>query len=80
MAQPRGSTISGRMREGETDLAMVRRHVREGAEHILRQREVVAGLQERGRSTATAEDLLLTLERSQRLHEEHLDRLSNRGS
>ena len=58
----------------ETTLEMVRRHVREGAEHVARQRALLARLKERGLPTAEAERLLEDFEDVQRQHEDHLAR------
>ena len=65
----------GGTREGETELEMVRRHVRLGAEHIVRQRGIVADLRANGRPTEVAEQLLATFEDLQRQHKAHLARL-----
>ena len=61
--------------EKETDLEMVRRHVRQGAAHVVRQFQLVAKLRADGRPTEVAEQLLATFEESQRQHEAHLARL-----
>ena len=63
------------MSEKETDLEMVRRHVRQGAAHVARQFQRVAKLRADGQSTEVAEQLLATFEESQRQHEAHLARL-----
>lgn len=62
------------MRAGETELEMVRRHVEEGAEHIAKQRALIARLRQRGLPTQEAESLLVTFEDLQRQHEDHLAR------
>ncbi|ACA21280.1 hypothetical protein M446_7062 (plasmid) [Methylobacterium sp. 4-46] len=62
------------MRAGETELEMVRRHVEEGAEHIAKQRALIARLSEDGLPTQEAEALLVTFEDLQRQHEDHLAR------
>jgi hypothetical protein len=59
----------------ETELEMVRRHVREGEAHITRQREIVAVLLDGSDLHQLAEDLLLVLEESLWLHRAHLARL-----
>ena len=61
--------------EGETELEMVRRHVREGEGQVQRQSELLARLQERGAPTDLAVILLEQFEDIQRLHKEHLTRL-----
>ncbi len=63
------------MCEQEIDLEMVRRHVRQGAGHVARQREIVAKLRASGHPTETALQLLATLEATQQQHKAHLARL-----
>ena len=63
------------MGKEESKLAMVQRHVREGAEHIAHQRELVVRLQADGHLTKEAEALLRDFEGIQRQHEEHLARI-----
>jgi hypothetical protein len=58
----------------ESELAMVRRHVREGEMHVARQRAVVDRLRAEGLPVAEAEALLATFEDLQRQHEAHLAR------
>lgn len=60
--------------EGETKLEMLRRHVREGVDHVARQRVLVARLREDGLPVEEAEALLATFEDLQRQHEAHLRR------
>ncbi len=60
----------------ETELEMVQRHVREGKEIVARQRALVARLGAAGRPTGEAERLLNNLQDVQRLHEDHLARIS----
>jgi hypothetical protein len=55
---------------------MVERHVREGERHLARQREIVARQLEHGKSSEQSERLLANFEDVQRLHLEHLARLS----
>jgi hypothetical protein len=43
--------------------------------HVADQRDVVEQLERDGHDSTTARDLLVTLLRSQQLHEEHRDRL-----
>ena len=68
------------MAEGETELAMVRRHIRQGVEIITRQREILERLRAYGRPTERSEALLLSFEDVQRMHEEHLARIQGRRS
>lgn len=63
------------MPEGETNIEMVRRHVREGRAHVARQREIVADFRKRGLPTSTAEQLLYEFEDTLGEHERHLERL-----
>lgn len=58
----------------ETELAMVRRHVREGGMHVARQRALVDRLKGDGLPVEEAEALLATFEELQRQHEAHLAR------
>ena len=60
------------MSADESELEMVRRHVREGAGHVAAQRALVIRLGEHGLPTAEAEALLATFEDSQAQHEAHL--------
>lgn len=62
-------------RDGETELEMVRRHVREGEAHLVRQREILATLPPNSDLAVTAHQLLTLLEGTQELHQAHLDRL-----
>lgn len=59
----------------ETKLEMARRHVREGAAHVARQREIAVGLRADGLPAGAAEQLLITFENLQEQHEAHLARL-----
>ncbi|THK37087.1 hypothetical protein EHS39_16725 [Ensifer sp. MPMI2T] len=63
------------MREGETEIEMVRRHVRDGAAVVARQQELVGRLLVNGLATQAAEQMLAQFESAQRQHQEHLDRL-----
>jgi hypothetical protein len=65
--------------DGETELEMVRRHVREGRVSIRRQRGVIERLTLAELSVDSAKEVLATLEHSQRLHECHLVRLEARS-
>ncbi|WP_375275322.1 hypothetical protein [Methylorubrum thiocyanatum] len=58
----------------ESELAMVRRHVREGGMQVARQRALVDRLTAEGLPVADAEVLLATFEDLQRQHEAHLAR------
>lgn len=60
------------MSPDESELEMVRRHVREGARHVANQRALIVRLKERALPTGEAEALLTTFEDSQRQHEAHL--------
>ncbi len=62
------------MSAGETKLEMLRRHVRQGAEHVANQRALVGRLKEHALPTGPAEDLLANFEDLQRQHEAHLAR------
>ena len=68
------------MKPNETHLQMARRHVAEGTEHIRRQEQLIAELKADGHLTDQAEELLATMRESQRLHEEDLSRLLNKGA
>jgi len=68
------------MRPGETEIAMVERHVREGKLHVARQQAIVAEFcakpdQLSDQSLALAEQMLENFEATQREHVAHLDRL-----
>jgi hypothetical protein len=65
------------MAGNETELEMVRRHVRQGAAHIERQRDVLARLEGLGNVSlvAQAKQLLGEFQAIQREHESHLERL-----
>src|SRR4051794_8955013 len=65
----------GLMGTQETPLQMALRHVREGEEHIARQRVLIAELKAGGHPTADAEALLTTFESSQHEHVDHLKKL-----
>ncbi|PIK73757.1 hypothetical protein CS379_06605 [Methylobacterium frigidaeris] len=64
------------MRDGETELDMVQRHVKDGARHIVKQRAVIDRLQRCNLPTEDAEALLILFEGIQRQHQEHLARLA----
>lgn len=65
------------MAKGETELQMVRRHVREGEALVQRQREIVTETLERGKQTYTAVTLLEQFEDTLRLHKTHLVRIES---
>jgi hypothetical protein len=69
------------MRNAE-ELEAARQHVRQGAAHIKRQRQLIAELRRDGHDTLAkdGESLLATLQATQRLHEEHLERLTQAAS
>jgi uncharacterized protein HemY len=59
----------------ETELQMVQRHVREGAQTVSRQRELVGRFLDHSVEWKRAMDLLELFEDIQLLHEDHLERL-----
>ncbi len=59
----------------ETELEMVRRHVRQGAVSVTRQSQLVVKLRANRQPTEVAEHLLAIFEESQWRHEAHLARL-----
>jgi hypothetical protein len=65
------------MQANETELEMVQRHVRDGERHLALQREIIAWHSEHGNSTEQSERLLANFEDMQRLHLEHLARLTS---
>lgn len=62
----------------ETELEMVRRHVREGEQHLVNQRALIARLWASHLPTEAAEALLDTFKDMQRQHEDHLARLEGK--
>ena len=64
------------MGDGETELEMVQRHIREGYAHVARQREIIAELRASGHSVDLAEALLVTFLTAQASHEDHLARIT----
>jgi DNA-binding transcriptional MerR regulator len=62
------------MSAAETKLEMLRRHVRQGEEHIAKQHAIIARLKARGLPIEEAKRLLATFEDLQRQHEAHLAR------
>ena len=69
------ATLGVMAHPGETELETVRRHVREGAEHIARQREIVDRLPPKGEVAEMARALLAEYKKAQASHREHLARL-----
>jgi hypothetical protein len=67
------------MRHDETELEMTRRHVAEGGALVERQRQTLAELRQDGHPTDVAEQLLVLLESTQSMHEQHLARLIGHG-
>lgn len=63
------------MRPEETEIDMVRRHLRDGAIHVARQHQLIAQMRAQGQPTSLAEELLAHFEQIMILHEEHLARL-----
>ena len=59
----------------EDETETTRRHIREGAEQIARQREVLSRLRPRSEVANIARSVLAQLEESQKLHVAHLERL-----
>ena len=59
----------------EGHVAQAERHVAEGAEHINKQRQLIAKLEADGHDTKTARTLLAEFERTQQLHEDDLARI-----
>jgi hypothetical protein len=61
--------------QGETELKMVQRHVREGEDIVTRQEALVQILQDDGHDSRIAEELLLVYRKTLANHYEHLARL-----
>jgi hypothetical protein len=59
----------------ETEQQMVERHVRQGEQHVVRQREILAELGRGGHPTAFARELLVLFEWTLTQHRKHLDQL-----
>lgn len=66
------------MERGETELEMVRRHVREGERIVVNQRALIDRLKASDRPIDEAEILLANFQAVQRQHEEHLSRIETR--
>jgi hypothetical protein len=64
------------MMSPETELEMVQRHVREGGRLVANQREMLAHIRKHGYRDDLAKTLLESFEDVQKLHEEHLARLT----
>jgi hypothetical protein len=60
---------------GETEIAMVRRHVQEGEANLRHQRERIGYFRTKGYDVASAERLLASFEQIQDAHVAHLNRL-----
>lgn len=56
-------------------LEIAERHVREGRQHIARQKEIIENLHSLGQDTTTAEGLLRAFERTQEMHVADRDRI-----
>lgn len=63
------------MASSETELEMLNRHIRMGARHISRQREIIDRLTELGAPAQQAIELLELFEVTQALHIAHRERL-----
>ena len=61
---------------GESELDMVKRHVRDGEVQVARQREIVAALGKTGRAVDMAESLLALFVSIQDAHLAHLTRIT----
>jgi len=59
----------------DDEIAMVRRHIALGEEHINRQHELIAHLKSFGADTNLSEQLLTNFEETLVLHQQHLTRL-----
>lgn len=66
------------MPEHETELEMASRHVAEGRIAVERQRKILAELRRDGHPIEEAMKVLSVFERTQALHEAHLDRLTTK--
>lgn len=77
-AGPRDICYTNSMREGETELDMIKRHVQDGVRHIAKQRALIDRLRRRGLPTDQAEALLVNFELIQRQHQDHLSRIEAR--
>ncbi|MBS3649662.1 hypothetical protein KEU06_13700 [Pseudaminobacter sp. 19-2017] len=60
---------------GETEIEMVRRHVREGERHVAIQKSILDDLAAAGRPTDLAKKLLAEFEETLAQHRAHLARL-----
>lgn len=59
----------------ESEVDMVLRHIREGEQHVTRQREIIAQLSGHHQSTDQAEDLLDLFLLTLAQHRAHFDRI-----
>ena len=57
-------------------LALAERHVREGAEHVARQRQIIAELERDGHDATEARRMLATFETTQAMHVADLERIA----
>jgi hypothetical protein len=68
------------MEAEETELEMVRRHVRQGADHVAHQRTLLARLTAEDLPSEEAVALLANFEDLQEQHEAHLARVEAKGA
>ena len=61
----------------ETELEMVKRHVRQGEKHVSRQLEIITDMTRRCQHTDLAESLLFNIAVSLRAHRDHLEELTS---
>jgi hypothetical protein len=59
----------------ETELEMAERHVREGAAHVARQKELLEQLRRDGHDDTQAEELLTVFEATLQEHRDDLERI-----
>ena len=69
------SVIEEIMAVGETELEMVKRHVRQGERHVSRQLKIIADMTLRNQPTNVAKSLLLNFEISLRAHKAHFEHI-----
>lgn len=63
------------MKVGETELEMVKRHIREGEGHVSRQLEIIADMVVRGQPTTLAETLIFNFDKTLRAHKAQLEQI-----
>ena len=68
------------MIQGESELQMVERHIRDGERHVANQREIVAHLSSLGHPTELAQRVLRNLEELLAMHRRHLDHIQDEQS